>query len=152
MRSWMLVLTATLAACSGRTGAGPIGEPLELRQFLPDSLRSATASPADSTFHQEMPVGPDSARVEMTWTAFHHGSGRYLASVSARLVAPVRYERLILENISDLKNAGTKSGPIESAKVQIGWFSRGIFGRKSGVMNFGFGADGRRMIGPSEPR
>ena len=149
MRGWVLALAIVVTACSGRTEAGPIGRPLDMRQYLPDSLRSAVASGTDSTFRQEIRVGPDSARVEMSWTAFQHGSGRYLATVSARLVTPVQYDSLVLGNISDLKNSGTKSGPIESAKAQVAWFKRGIFGRKAGVMNFGFDAAGRRTIGPA---
>ena len=149
MRGWILAFAVVVTACSGRREAGPIGRPLDMRQYLPDSLRSVVASGTDSTFRQEIPVGPDSARVEMTWTAFQHGSGRYLSTISARLVAPVQYDSLVLGNISELKNSGTKSEPFESAKAQVAWFKRGIFGRKAGVMNFGFDAAGRRTIGPA---
>ena len=147
----LVILVTALAACRGQTQPGPIGKPLELRQYLPDSLRSATSS-ADSTFRQEIPVGPDSARVELVWNTFQHDSGRFLAELSARLVAPVRYDSLTLGNISGLQNVGTKTRPIESANVQVGWFRRAGLGHESGVMNFGFGGDGRRMIGPPAPR
>jgi hypothetical protein len=149
MRGWIFVLAAAVAACSGRTEAGPIGQPLELRQYLPDSLRSTVASAADSTFRQEIPVGPDSARVEIVWNAFQHGAGRYLTSVSARLIAPAQYDSLRFGNISDLKNTGTKSGPIEGAKAQVAWFKRGTVGPRSGVMNVSFDAAGGRTVGPA---
>lgn len=153
MRSWMLLVAAALVGCSGRTEAGPIGQALELRQYLPDSLRSTSPTSAgDSTFRQQIPVGPDSARVEMVWTSFQHDSSRLLSSVSARLIAPVQYDSLTLGNISQLHNDGTKTRAIESANAQIGWFKRGVFGHKAGVMNFGFNAMGRRIIGPSAAR
>ncbi len=149
MRVWIVASVVVVGACSGRTEAGPLGRPLELRQYLPDSLRSAVGSGTDSTFQQEIPVGPDSARVDLVWKAFQHGSGRYLSSVSGRLAAPAPYDSVILGNISGLKNAGTKSDPIESAKVQVAWFKRGPFGHKAGLMNFEFDAAGRRTIGPA---
>lgn len=149
MRKWMVALTAALVGCSGRTEAGAIGKALELRQYLPDSLRATTAPAADSTFKQEIPVGPDSARVEIVWTTYQHGSGRFLSTISARLVAPVRYDSLRFGNISKLRNSGTKSGPVESTTAQVVWFKRTIFGRKAGVMNFGFDAAGGRTIGPA---
>jgi hypothetical protein len=152
MRKWMVALAAALVGCSGRTEAGAIGQALELRQYLPDSLRATTAPAADSTFKQEIPVGPDSARVEMVWTAYQHGSGRFLSTVSARLVAPAPYDSLRFGNISNLRNSGTKSGPIESTSGQVVWFKRTIFGRKAGVMHFGFDAAGGRTIGPAAPR
>jgi hypothetical protein len=145
----MLALATALVGCSGRTEAGAIGKELELRQYLPDSLRATTAAAADSTFRQEIPVGPDSARVELVWTTFQHGSGRFLAAVSARLVAPVQYDSLRFGNISKLRNTGTKSRPIESTNAQVVWFKRTTFGHKAGVMNFGFDAAGGRTIGPA---
>jgi hypothetical protein len=149
MPKLVVALAAALVGCSGRTEAGGIGRTLELRQYLPDSLRATTAPAADSTFKQEIPVGPDSARVEMVWTTYQHGSGRFLSTVSARLVAPAPYDSLRFGNISSLRNSGTKSGPIESTSAQVVWFKRTILGRKAGVMNFGFDAAGRRMIGPA---
>lgn len=151
MRSWTLALAAVLAACTGRTEAGPIGQPLELRQYLPDSLRSPTATTADSIFRQEIRVGPDTARVELTWKTFQHGSGRYLSEISARLVAPVRYNGLTLGNVSELRNSGTKFQSVESATVQIGWSKRSISGRKTGATAFSFNAGGGRTIGLPVP-
>lgn len=150
MRKWMVALTAAFVGCSsGRTEAGAIGQALDLRQYLPDTLRATTAPAADSTFKQEIPVGPDSARVEMVWTTYQHGSGRFLSTISARLIAPVQYDSLRLGNLSNLKNSGTKFRPVESTSAQVLWFKRTMFGRKSGVMNFGFDAAGVRMIGPA---
>ena len=151
MRSWTLVLATVLAACTGQTKAGPIGQPLELRQYLPDSLRSPTATIADSIFRQEIRVGPDTARVELTWTAFQHGPGRYLSEVSARLVAPVSYSGLTLGNVSQLRNSGTKFQSVESATVQVGWSKRSLFGRKTGAMAFSVDAGGGRTIGLPVP-
>ena len=149
MRSWVVALAAALVGCSGRTEAGAIGRTLELRQYLPDSLKATTAPASDSTFKQEIPVGPDSARVEIVWTSFQHDSSHLLSSVSARLIAPVGYDSLTLGNISELRNDGTKTRAIESANAQIGWFKRRVFSHKAGVMNFRFNAMGRRIIGPS---
>ena len=147
----MIALAAGLAACSGELQSAPIGKELDLRQYLPDTLRSA-GTKVDSTYRQEMPVGPDSARVEMTWTTFPRDSGRFLSGVSARLVTPVKYDSLTLGNISDLKNAGTKTRPVASAKVQVGWFKRTFFIHRSGLMNFSFDASGSRSIGPAAAR
>ena len=153
MRRRMLALAVALAACSGRTEAGAIGQTLELRQYLPDSLRSTSPTSAgDSTFRQQIPVGPDSARVEMVWTTFQHDSSRLLSSVSARLISPVGYDSLTLGNISELRNDGTKTRAVESANAEIGWFKHGGFRHKAGVMNFRFNAMGRRIIGPSAAR
>ena len=147
----MMALAAGLVGCSGELQPSPIGRELDLRQYLPDTLRSR-ATAVDSTFRQEMPVGPDSARVEMVWTTFQRDSGRFLSGVSARLVTPVRYDSLTLGNISELKNAGSKTRPVASAKVQVGWFKRTLLMHRSGVMNFSFDAGGSRSIGPAAPR
>ncbi|HSQ31274.1 MAG TPA: hypothetical protein VLN49_15545 [Gemmatimonadaceae bacterium] len=151
MRLWLIALAAGLAACSGELQPAPIGKELDLRQYLPDTLRTP-ATPPDSTFHQEMPVGPDSARVEMTWTSFPRGSGQFLGSVSARLVSPVKYDSLNLGHISDLKNSGSKERPVASARVQVAWFKRTFLFHRSGVMNFSFDAGGSRSIGPAAAR
>lgn len=142
---------AVLTACSGELQPSPIGKELDLKQYLPDTLRSV-ATQVDSTFHQEMPVGPDSARVEMTWTSFPHGPGRFLAGVSARLVSPVRYDSLSLGNVSDLKNSGSKENAVAAAKVQVAWYKRTLLFHRSGVMNFSFDAAGSRSIGPAASR
>lgn len=155
MRSFAItlaaVLMAVLTACSGELQPSPIGKELDLKQYLPDTLRSV-ATQVDSTFHQEMPVGPDSARVEMTWTSFPHGPGRFLAGVSARLVSPVHYDSLSLGNVSDLKNSGSKENAVAAAKVQVAWYKRTLLFHRSGVMNFSFDAAGSRSIGPAASR
>lgn len=145
MRSWTLVFAAALAACTGRTDAGPIGHPIELRRYLPDSLRSTTVAMPDSIFRRVIQVGPDSARVELVWTAFQHGSGRYLSGISARLMGPTTYDSLTLGSISRLRNAGSKFQMVESATVQVGWFRRSIAGLKDGATDFEFDAAGRSV-------
>ncbi|MGE5101382.1 MAG: hypothetical protein ACM3SX_15445 [Deltaproteobacteria bacterium] len=149
MRRRILSLAVVLAACSGQREAGAIGQTLDLRQYLPDSLRSASTAAADSTFRQEIRVGPDSAQVELVWTTFQHDSGRFLSSVAARLIAPVRYDSLTLGNPSNLRNTGTKTRVIASANAQVGWFKRTFFVHRAGVMNFAVDAAGRRTIGPA---
>jgi hypothetical protein len=119
-----------------------------MRQYLPDSLKTTTNAAADSTYRQEMRVGPDSARVEMEWTAFQHGTSRLLARLSARLLAPVQYDSLKLGAISGLQNTGTKTNAVESANIQVAWFKRSPVGHKTGVMNFTFDAAGVRTVGP----
>lgn len=155
MRPFAIALAASLmaglAGCSGELQPNAIGKELDVRQYLPDTLRSP-ATPVDSTFHQEMPVGPDSARVEMTWTSFPRGPGRFLAGVSARLVSPVHYDSLSVGNISDLKNSGSKEKPVAAAKVQVAWFKHTLVFHRSGVMNFSFDAAGSRSIGPAASR
>jgi hypothetical protein len=74
MRKWTFVFAVALAACSGKMPPGPTGRPMELRKYLPDSLKTAPFPP-DSSYRQEIVVGPDSARVELTWTTFRHGTG-----------------------------------------------------------------------------
>src|SRR5881394_2800371 len=91
MHRRMVLLLLVLSACSSHTPAGPIGAPMDLRPYLPDSLRSAAPSAGDSTFRQVIRVGPDSAQVEVTWAAFHAGAGRYLSSFSGRLLSPAPY-------------------------------------------------------------
>jgi hypothetical protein len=117
-----------------------------MRQYLPDSAKATTNSAADSTYRQEIRVGPDSARVEMEWTSFQHNSARLLSTISARLLAPVHYDSLRLGTISDLHNAGTKFNPIESANIQVIWFKRKPFGNSVGVVTFTFDAAGVRTV------
>jgi hypothetical protein len=149
MRRRMLVLTVALAACSGRTESGAIGPTLDLRQFLPDSLRSIAPAASDSTYRQQFAVGPDSARVEIVWKSFTRNSGRFLSAVSANLVAPAPYDSLRYGNISGLHNSGTKTSAIESAKLQVAWFKHTLLWHRAGVMNFTFDAAGSRTIGPT---
>lgn len=148
MRIVTLVFVAGLTACSGKMTPGALGNQADLRPFLPDSLRSAPAA-AESTFRQEVAVGPNHARVELTWTMFRHGSGRYLASVSARLLEPVRYDTLSLEPVSLLKNVGTKFEPSESATLALGWSKTVFFVHRSGQTPFEFDAQGRRTVYPA---
>jgi hypothetical protein len=145
MRISALSLIAMLAGCS-RMDSGPIGPPLNLRQYLPDSLRSATVPAGDSTFRQQILLGPGNARVEVTWTAFRHGDGRYLSTVSASLIARASYDSITLGALSDLRNVGSKFQPIESATVKIGWFRKALLGQRAAVTDFQFGADGRHFV------
>ena len=147
MRKWSLAFAVVLAACSGELAPGPAGKPIELRQYLPDSLRTGPAEP-DSTYKHEIVVGPDSARVELTWNTFRHGTGLFLSNVSARLVQPVHYDSVTLYDVSDLKNIGSKVATIESAKVRIAWYKTRFFSHKSGATPFDFGANGKRVVYP----
>lgn len=148
MRKWTIVLAAGLAACSGNMKPGPIGQTLDLRQYLPDTLRTP-ATPPDTTYQDEIVVGPDSARVELTWTAFRHGPGRFVATVSARLLQPVHYDSISIGQVSELKNVGTKFEPVESAKIGIGWYKKKLFVHRSGVTPFRFDANGARTVWPA---
>ncbi len=152
MRPWMIVLPFVVSACAGTTPAGPIGQPMELRQYLPDSLRASTASGGDSTFHRQIRVGPDSALVELTWTAFQHGTGRYLGTIAGRLLANARYDSLTLRDVTELKNSGSRWVPVESAKIRVAWFKKRLFGRKSGATTFWFTAAGMNVVGLPESR
>jgi hypothetical protein len=152
MRACMAILGVALAACSGRMEPGPIGQPLDLRQYLPDSLRLGTPGVVDSTYRHQISVGPDSARVELSWTAFQHGSGRYLATIAARLLAEARYDSLKLVDPSDLQNSGSKWEADESAKVRVVWFKKGPLGVKSGAVKFWFSATGKRLFGLPDSR
>lgn len=143
------LLGLTLLACSGRTEAGPIGQPIDLRRFLPDSLRAGTGH--DSTFRQEVPIGPEGAPVEMVWTTFQRDSGRYLATVSAQLRAPAPYDSIRVGNVSSLRNVGSKFVPIEGGRVRVSWFGRRFFRRVQGSTTFGFDASGRNAIEPDVP-
>jgi len=150
MRSWTtLALALALSGCSGRTDAGPLGGPVDVRRYLPDSLQTITA--ADSTFRRRIGVGPDSAQVEMTWTTFRHDSGHYLNSVSARLLEPVSYDSIRLGQVSDLRNAGSKFVPAEAAKIRMRWFKTSFLRHTSGEADFAFDAIGRYTIEPLGP-
>jgi hypothetical protein len=150
MHRLTLTFIAMLAGCN-RMDPGPIGKPLDLRQYLPDSLRSASARGDDSTFRHQIVLGPGNARIEMTWMSFRHGAGRYLSTVSARLGARASYDSITIGEPSELRNVGSKFRPIESATVRIGWFRRTVLGQRAGVTNFQFGADGRRFITSNKP-
>ncbi|HEX8946345.1 MAG TPA: hypothetical protein VF785_24620 [Gemmatimonadaceae bacterium] len=143
MRRLMIALGAALAACSSQMTPGRVGQTVDLRQYLPDTLR-LSVQPADSTFRQEIPVGPNSAKVELTWTTFHHGSGRYLATISARLLEPTKYDSLNLGAVSALANVGSKFEPTESAQIGVAWFKKTLFVHQSGLTPFEFDAQGRR--------
>lgn len=150
MRSRTVALLGlTLLACSGRTDAGPIGQPIDLRRYLPDSLRTGTG--ADSTFRQKVPIGPEKAPVEMVWTTFQRDSGRYLATVAAQLPAPAPYDSIKVGEVSSLQNVGSKFVPIEGGKVRVRWFGRRLFRRVQGSTTFGFDASGRHTIEPDVP-
>ena len=45
MRHLGIVFIAALAACSGQLKPGAIGETVDLRQYLPDTLQAAAFSP-----------------------------------------------------------------------------------------------------------
>ena len=145
-RTAALLVGLTLTACSGRTDAGPIGQPIDLRRYLPDSLRTSTGR--DSTFRQEVPIGPEGAPVEMSWTTFQRDAGRYLATVAAQLRAPAPYDSIKVGEVSDLRNVGSKFVPIEGGKVRVRWFGRRLFRRVQGSTTFGFDAAGRHTIEP----
>jgi hypothetical protein len=150
MRSFAtLALAFALTACSGRTDAGPIGAPVELRRYLPEDLQPITS--ADSTFSRRIRIGPDSAQIEMTWTTFRHDSGHYLNDVTARLLEPVPYDSIRLGQVSDLRNAGSKFVPVEEARLRVRWFKTSFLRHTSGESDFQFDAVGRRLIRPVGP-
>jgi len=132
--------------------AGPIGPPVDLRKFLPDSLRASTAPGSDTTFHQQMRVGPDSAPVELTWTAYQHGSGHYLATISGRLLADAQYDSLALQDVSDLENRGSKSVVDEAARIRVAWWKKSGVGTTTGMKSFWFTASGKSLVGVSDTR
>lgn len=145
--STTLAVAFALVACSGgRTNPGPIGAPVDLRHYLPEDLQPITA--ADSTFIRRVSLGPDSAKIEMTWTTFRHDSGHYLNNVSARLLTPVPYDSIRLGQVSDLRNAGSKFVPAEAAKLRMRWFKTSFLRRMSGESDFEFDAIGRYVLRP----
>jgi hypothetical protein len=144
MRSLTLSLAFVLLGCSGKKSAGPIGQPLDLRVYLPDSLKAGGV--ADSAFRHQMKVGPDSALVEVTWTPLRHGSSRVLSEVRARLLEPVKYDSITIGEIGNLQNVGTKTDPVESAGMKIRWFKTWLTRPRTGVADFEFDARGRRMV------
>lgn len=152
MRLLPLMMAVAVAACSGTTKAGPIGQPINLRSYLPDSLQTKEPGGTDSSFRQKMIAGPDSAQVELSWTSYRHGSGQYLADVRGQLLADVRYDSLRLVDVSDLENRGSKAAADESARIRVRWWKRGLTGMKTGAMNFQFTATGHSLVGPPEPR
>jgi hypothetical protein len=142
----VVAFALALTACSGRTDPGPIGAPVDLRHFLPESLQVITSP--DSTFRRPIRLGPDSAQLEMIWTTFRHDSGHYLNNVSAQLLAPVPYDSIRLGQTSDLRNAGTKFVPAEAAKIRLRWFKTSFLRHMSGEADFGFDAIGRHTVEP----
>jgi hypothetical protein len=145
-----IILGLAITACSGKAAPGPLGSPVDLRRALPDSLRSETAP--DSVYHQRIAVGPDSARVELSWTTFQHGSGRYLASVSGRLLAVAPYDSLTLGAVSDLRNVGSKFEHVESGKIQVRWFKSAFMRDTSGTIGFTFDGLGRGGVDGTLPQ
>ena len=143
----MIVLAAGLAACSGQMTPGPVGKAVDLREYLPDTLRTPEVPP-DTTYRAEIVVGPDSAHVELAWAAFRRGPSRLLANVSARLIKPVRYDSITLGRVSELINVASKFEPVESARIEVGWYKKKLFVHRSGVTPFRFDANGRRTIWP----
>ena len=148
MRKMAIALVMGLAACSGELQPGPMGKEVDLRQYLPETLRSPETKP-DTTYHYAIVVGPDSARVELAWAAFRNGQGRYLATVSARLVKPVHYDSISLAPVSELKNVGSKFEAIESAKLGVNWYKTRFFRHRSGMTPFRFDASGTRTVWPA---
>lgn len=144
-----LAVAFALVACSGRTDPGPIGAPVELRQYLPADLQPITST--DSTFRWRISIGPDSAQVEMTWTTFRHDSGHYLNNVIAKLLLPVPYDSIRLGQVSDVRNAGSKFVPAESAKLRMRWFKTSFLRHSSGEADFEFDAIGRHSVQPLRP-
>jgi len=144
MRSLTLLLALAVIACSGKKSPGPISKPIDLRQYLPDSLKAGLVP--DSAFRHQLRVGPDSALVEVTWTLLRNGPSRLLGEVSARLVEPVKYDSITIGDIGNLKNVGTKTEPVESADMKIRWFKTWFTRRRTGAADFEFDAKGRRMI------
>jgi len=149
MRSWTTAFVVALSACSGTRAAGPIGSTLDLRGYLPDSIRAAVTKAGDSTFHHQIRVGPDSAPVEMTWTVATTGRGRYLTSLSAKLLQPVGYDSLVMGDAYDLKNVGSRWAEVEAAQVRVAWYKRVLF-RRAGIHSFVFDASGQARIGLNE--
>jgi hypothetical protein len=141
-RSFVLALLA-LAACSREKPPGEIGGTLDLRAFLPDTLRQIASTQPDTSFTRVVRVGPDSAPVEVTWSAFGHGHGRFLGTSSARLTKPVRYDSLRFGNPTNLKNVGTKDSVNAFATLEVGWYKTTLFIRRHGAMTFGITARGR---------
>jgi hypothetical protein len=145
-----IMLGLAITACSGKSAPGPLGSPVDLRGALPDSLQSETAP--DSVYHQRITVGPDSAAVELSWTMFQHGSGRYLASVSGRLLAVAPYDSITLGGVSRLRNVGSKFEHVESGKIQVRWFKSAFMHDTSGSIGFTFDALGRGGIDGTLPQ
>jgi len=143
MRKPALAGLAFLAACYGSTPAGPIGQELDLRAYLPDSLRSLASTQADTTFRRQIKVGPDSVPVEISWTSFHHGPGRFLGVVNGKLLRPARYDSLRFGNPSNLGNDGTKDTINATATVQVDWFRRVLLFNRHGSASFRFNARGQ---------
>jgi len=150
MRPMLVLLMATIA-CSGKTDAGPIGAPIDMRPFLPESLRTVTAGLPDSAFTHVVKLGSDSAQVEATWKSVRHGPGRYLTEVHARLLSAAPYDSLSIGPVAELHNVGTKSEPVEAGTVRLNWFKESAADQKRGSINLEFDAVGRRLVRPAQP-
>ena len=142
MRSRVFVGLVFVAACHGRTPAGQIGEPLDLRAFLPDTLKQLVSSESDTSFSRRIKVGPDSVPVQITWTSFRHGPGRYLGTVSGKLMEPAPYDSMRVGSPSNLANDGTKDTVNATATIQVDWFKRFLMLNRRGTVAFRFNARG----------
>ena len=145
MRSLLVSLAFALTACSGTRSPGPLGQPLDLKEYLPEALKTGVP---DTAFHHRLKVGPDSALIEVTWTPFVNGRNRLLGEVRAQLLEPVKYDSITIGEIGSLQNFGTKSEAVESAGMKIRWFKTWWRRRSSGFTDFEFDAKGRRMVTP----
>lgn len=145
MRVLAVACLLAVTACSRRLEPGPLSREIDLRQYLPDSLRSVT-TPTDSTFEKDVQVGPDGAHVRFTWNRFQRGSGRYLGTVGVRLLDSVRYDSVGVGPPSDLKNSGTKQQIVASATLSLAWSKRVFLWHKSGTTRFEFDAAGRTRV------
>ena len=129
--------------CGGEVKPGPIGELIDLRAFLPDSLRTTSSSGRLVTPHHDtVMVGPDSVSVEIEWRSFEAGGGKYLLSAGARLLAPVKYDSMAFEKSGDPNNAGTHAVPIEAASFLVHWFKRDPGSARRGNVLLYLRADG----------
>ena len=146
-RLLLLASVVFFVACTGELQPGPTGHPVDMRQYLPDSLTKASQAGAkpDSSFRGSLKVGPDSAPVELEWATFRLTTGRYLASVSGRLLAPAKLDSIRLGAVSNLVNVGSKFDPIESATIEVYWFRHTLLWHRSGRASFGFDAAGNRL-------
>ena len=109
---------------------------------MPDTLKKIAGTATDTSFSRVVRVGPDSAPVEVTWTAFGHGHGRFLGTSSARLTRPVRYDSLHFGNPTSLRNAGTKDSVNAIATLEVGWYKTTLFVHRHGTANVGIAARG----------
>jgi hypothetical protein len=147
MRRWTFSLAVAVMACSGTKKPGPLGQPIDLRDYLPPELKTGGVS-VDTAYHQRLKVGPDSALIEVTWTPLQNGKARLLGEVKAELLEPVKYDSLRIGEIGNLINIGSKMEPVESAALKVRWFKTWFTRPRAGYTDFQFDAKGRRMITP----